>query len=317
MKIGFYTKWNLDKGRFIGDQLYADYMCKNLLRFENVDSAKLYAPNKLPKEKLDFMIYLNDTPLIKNWAKKHIYYFQNAYNEKGSVKKLREISKYKFDLYLFVSEKLRNISEEIGNKSSLLVFGAETSVFYPREKNPKYGFDVSYVGSDVKGEEITIRYIIPAVGFNFGLFGRWGPSKKEMLRYMFFFLPKYKKLLKRLSKGYISKENISILYSSSKININCTNKDFKDFNAITARPLEILACKGFLITDDVPYLRDFLGNGAVYTSGGEDLKKKIRYYLEHEDERNKIAEAGYKKVINGETVFNKVEILIKYLKELL
>ena len=107
MKIGFYTKWNLDKGRFIGDQLYADYMCKNLLRFENVDSAKLYAPNKLPKEKLDFMIYLNDTPLIKNWAKKHIYYFQNAYNEKGSVKKLREISKYKFDLYLFVSEKLR------------------------------------------------------------------------------------------------------------------------------------------------------------------------------------------------------------------
>ena len=314
MKLGFYSKWDIVDGKFIGDHLYAGYLCKNLLEIKGVESAKLFAPNKLPEGKLDFMIYLNDTPLVKEWAKKHVLYFQNGYPREETIKKLNELKG--FDLYLFVSEEAKKISRKMGNKSELLTFAAETSVFYPREKNEKYCFDVTYVGNDIKGKERIEKFVLPAVHFNFGLFGSWEYSKKEMLKYFYFFMPKYKKKLRKMSKGRISNDNISILYSSSKINLNCTSQGFVDLNTSTARPFEILACKGFLITDDIPYLRKILSGGAVYTSGGKDLIKKIKYYLEHDIEREKIIEEGYKRVMKNETVLQRTKLLFRYLKNL-
>ncbi len=314
MRIGFYSKWNIVEGRFIGDHLYAGYLCKNLLKLKGVKSAELFAPNKLPEEKFDFMIYLNDTPLIGRWAKKHVLYFQNGYPRKEAIEKLKELNG--FDLYLFVSEEARKISKEMGNKSELLTFAAETSVFYPREKNEKYCFNVTYVGNDIKCRERMEKFILPAVRFNLGLFGGWRYSKKEMLKYFYFFMPRYKKILRKISKGKISNENISILYGSSKINLNCTGGGFVEMDASTPRPFEILACKGFLITDDVPYLRKVLGGGAVYTSGGKDLLEKIKYYLEHDGEREKIIEEGYNRVIKDETVLQRSKLLLRYLKDL-
>jgi spore maturation protein CgeB len=316
MKIGFYSAWNLNPNRFIGDHLYAGYLCKNLLKFSEVRSAEVYAPNKLPTEKLDFMIYLNATLPVKEWAKKHVMYFQNAYNEEDIKKKLQELDSYDIDLYLFLSEKLRKIASNMGKNGKVLTFGAETSIFYPRKKESKYMFDVSYVGNDIKGKERTTEYILPATKFNFGLFGNWNYSKKDRLKYLFFFLPKYKRILKRFSRGTISKKDISKLYSSSKININCTSKDSVDGDSATARPFDIVACGGFLISDDIPCLRKILGNGAVYTSGGADLIKKIKYYLAHDKERKKISAEGYKRVIKRETVFKKAQMLVKYLKSL-
>lgn len=316
MKIGFYSIWDLNPNKFIGDHLYAGYLCKNLIKFPEVESAEIYAPNKLPNEKLDFMIYLNGTAPVKNWAKKHVIYFQNAYSEADIRNKLQELDSYNINLFIFISEKLRKIFSKKGKNTKLLTFGAETSVFYPRKKEEKYKFDVSYVGNDIKGKERTIEYILPAKRFNFGLFGNWNYSKREKLKYLFFFLPTYKRILKKLSRGTISKEDISVLYSSSKINLNCTSKNSVDTDSTTARPFEIMACRGFLISDDIPCLRKILGEGAVYTSGGEDLEEKIKYYLAHDKEREKIASEGYKRVMKHETVFKKAQILIKYLKAL-
>jgi len=313
MKIGFFSKWNIQKGKFVGDHLYAGYLCKNLVKIEGVDSAELFAPNKMPSEKLDFMIYLNDTIMIERLAKKHILYLQNGYTKEETIKKLKQLRG--FDLYLFVSEKSKEISEKMGYNSEMLTFGVETSVFYPRNFNNKYSFDVTYVGNDIKGPEITKKFILPAKLFNFGLFGDWNFSKKVLFRYLYFFVPKYKKILKKISRGKISSENISILYSSSKVNLNCTNQGFVEMDSFTARPLEILACKGFLITDDIPYLRKIIGDGAVYSTGGRDLIEKIKYYLKHEDERKKIAEKGYNRVIKNETVEVKAGQLLKYLRE--
>lgn len=316
MKIGFYSIWNLNPNRFVGDHLYAGYLCENLLKFPEVKSAKIYAPNKLPNEELDFMIYLNGTIPVKEWANKHIMYLQNAYSEADIKKKLQELKDKGVNLYLFISEKFKKLSLNLGNRSELLTFGAETSIFYPREKEEKYNFDISYVGNDIKGKGKAEEFLIPAAKFNFGLFGNWKYSKKDMLKYIFIFLPKYKRILRKLSRGTISKEDISKLYSNSKININCTSQNSIDSDSTTARPLEIVACRGFLITDDIPCLRKILGKGAVYTSGGEDLENKIKYYLNHEKERIKIAKRGYKKVVKTETVLQKAQILIKYLKAL-
>lgn len=86
LKIGFYMKWEKysltsRNTNVAGDELYAEAMCRTLKKFPTVAAAELYAPNHLPTEKLDVMIYLNDTPPISNWADKHVLYLQNSYED--------------------------------------------------------------------------------------------------------------------------------------------------------------------------------------------------------------------------------------------
>ncbi|NLJ96415.1 MAG: glycosyltransferase family 1 protein [Clostridiales bacterium] len=62
--------------------------------------------------------------------------------------------------------------------------------------------------------------------------------------------------------------------------------------------LDILGCGGFAITNFQSELLDYFedGNDLVIYENEEDLHNKIRYYLQHDDERKQIAINGYKKV---------------------
>ena len=48
----------------------------------------------------------------------------------------------------------------------------------------------------------------------------------------------------------------------------------------------------------------------TYTSRGE-LKEKIRYYLDHDDEREQIAQNGFDEVLNKHTVLMRVMAMVK------
>ena len=55
---------------------------------------------------------------------------------------------------------------------------------------------------------------------------------------------------------------------------------------------------GFLLTDRVPYLEDYLTPGeeiGVFDSA-DGLVDQVRWWLEHEEERAQTAEAGYRRV---------------------
>jgi len=177
MKIGFYLTW--PKGMFnskgwnvIGDELHGESMCRAISKIKNVEGAELYAPNHLPKEKLDVMIYLNDTEPCQDWAKKHVLYMQNAYGG-GSDKILKKFWDIGYDGYAFISNTLLNIHKQEGYDGIFLPFGVDTELFYPREKEEEFDFDVAYVGNNIKGEVRTNKYLLPATQFNFGLFGNW------------------------------------------------------------------------------------------------------------------------------------------------
>ena len=338
LKIGFYLKW--PKGMFnskgwnvIGDELLADSMVKALNTFPNI-SADLYAPNFLPDSRLDFMIYLNDNEPEKEFAKFHVLYMQNAYEEGSEIilKKNQEIG---FDGYVFISNKLLGIHKMSGRDGLFLPFGVDTSLFYPREKCLKYKFDIAYVGNDIKGEERTMNYLYPAVKYNFGLFGNWdfSPQKPEFIIrkkiWLSFFsylkqsseykkalnaIPLYKIKFSEISKGKIPQEDVPILYSSAKINLNCTHQDCVDWDVITLRTMEVLACKGFVISDRVSVAEKILKDCMVFTDGNNDLECKIDYYLTHEKERNEIAEIGYNYVVNNATVQARMKELIVFLE---
>ena len=85
MNIGFYIKWDKhsinSSGNVIGDELFAESLCKSINKQFNSIFAELYAPNHLPAEKLDVIIYLNDSPPNEKFAKYHILYLQNGYED--------------------------------------------------------------------------------------------------------------------------------------------------------------------------------------------------------------------------------------------
>ncbi|MBF0545909.1 MAG: glycosyltransferase [Candidatus Riflebacteria bacterium] len=321
MNIGFFIKWNINSlnssGNVLGDELLATSFVKLLTRKYQDIKAAVYGLNFLPTEKLDVMIYLNDTPPKQELAKHHILYFQNAFQESIDTLHKRLMS-YNYDGYIFFSRKLLKIHKDKGGNGVYIPFGVDTSHFYPREIEKKYEFDVCYVGNDIKGNERTMKFLYPARNFNFGLFGNW-----KMPKYRFYHRdywkkqPPYKKLFEKISKGKIPQEDVPILYSSASINLNCTIQECVDWDVITLRTYEVLACKGFLISDEVPSAVNELKECMVFTKGNEDLSDKISYYLSNEKERKQLTQNGFEYVQKNASAEVRAVEIYNYIEEVI
>lgn len=90
-------------------------------------------------------------------------------------------------------------------------------------------------------------------------------------------------------------DNMPYVFKCSKINLNISLRSIK--NGIPLRCMDILGAGGFLLSN---FQSDFLEHFVpdedfVYFESKEDLLKKCRYYLEHEEERIRIAGNGYAK----------------------
>jgi len=94
---------------------------------------------------------------------------------------------------------------------------------------------------------------------------------------------------------------LGYIYNKAKIGFNCSVND--DLNQ---RCFEIMACKRLLLTDKLTIesgIDDLFISGTDYVSytDEKDCLEKVKYYLAHEEERLKITESGYKKVIEKHT----------------
>jgi spore maturation protein CgeB len=105
------------------------------------------------------------------------------------------------------------------------------------------------------------------------------------------------------------------IYSASKIVLALHYVDPEGrypVHQASPRVFEAMACGAFVLSDrqrDVFALfRD--GEHLVSFSGSADLDRKIAYYLEHEDERLRIAAAGRAEVLRHHTYAHRVEQLL-------
>lgn len=319
-KIGLCLTWNLGsleskQRNVLGDELYALSLAKAMRQVDPNIEAEVYAPNRLPTEKLDVMVYMNDNAPDPAWASKSVLYLQNAYGE-GADQKLASLRAHDYDGYAFISHRLFSMHEAEGHSGIFLPFGVDVTTFYPRALEAELAFDVAYVGNDIKGVERSEAYLEPAADFNFGLYGNWYVPRARVRIWKNWFHPRYKRRFERLSRGKIPQEQVPALYSSSKINLNCTAQDCVDWDVITLRTLEVLACDGFLISDRVPSAESLLGDFVVFTNGHGDLKEKIAFYIANDEKRKMRAQAGGKYVRENFSVQATASNLLKYLREI-
>ena len=77
--------------------------------------------------------------------------------------------------------------------------------------------------------------------------------------------------------------------------------------------------KTFLLINYTPGLEKLfdIGKELVIYESIEDLDSKVKYYLENEDERNKISETGYQRVKKYHTYFERAKKLINIIDQMI
>jgi radical SAM superfamily enzyme YgiQ (UPF0313 family)/glycosyltransferase involved in cell wall biosynthesis len=159
---------------------------------------------------------------------------------------------------------------ELGAKALHLLVTADPEYFCatPSEKT----YVVSFVGSKGVGDREQLVQRLARGKIPVSLFGRGWDS------------------------GYVPIEEMRRIYSNSRINL-CFTKSYgvNTRNQLKDKIFDITMCGGFLLCEYCKGIEDYfdLGKEIVCFEGPEDAIKKIDFYLSHESERNRIAQAGY------------------------
>ncbi len=136
-----------------------------------------------------------------------------------------------------------------------------------------------------------------------GQAGRWHPYRQYILNYLI-------QMGVSLSQFQVPQKNAASIYAQSLINLNISlNGD------LNLRVFEVLSSGGFLLTDKLSIesgmellFRD--GEHLVCFENEKDLLDKIKYFIEHPEEANAIAQNGYQEFKQNHTPEKKIKELM-------
>lgn len=204
-------------------------------------------------------------------------------------------------------------------------FGKQAASFLPHAFNPEvhrkfpcdasdltcYGCDVSFIGTWSPKKQALLEALVAArPDISVKIWGMQWERAGERLRP---FVQRREVLGAEYAKAIrLSKINLGIL---SEIRKGASSGDL-----ITARSFHIPACGGFMLHERTAEIVQFFTEGedcALFDGAGEMINK-ISHYLEHSVERERIAEAGHIRCLNGgHSVDDRVRAMLEKIQELL
>lgn len=163
----------------------------------------------------------------------------------------------------------------------------------------KNGVDVCFVGLFDEHRE---KYLEAISNHNLGIWS-WN-------------IDDYNTDLKQFNRGVVYGDNLIKVYKSAKIVINI-HRDFEESGG-NYRLFEIPACGAFQIVDEKSDIGKYfeIGKEIVTFKDEDDLRSKIEYYLSNPEEREKIAEAGYRRVKKDHTLTDRMKRIIDIAKSI-
>lgn len=143
-----------------------------------------------------------------------------------------------------------------------------------------YDYDVSFVGQK-HGIRTQMVDALNQAGVKVHLFGNYWDGHPD-------------------NHGFISFNDMIDVFNSSKINLNFSNP-FRvgTMPQIKGRHFEVPQCGGFQLTTPADDIESYFmpDREIVIVDNMLEMVNKIRYYLEHNEEREQIAEAGYQRML--------------------
>ena len=265
---------------FCFDEKYTEYLyelgAKNVCHFPLATDLKLYERADKTKEQ-EYACNISFVGNLYNNSKNRLLSAELEEYEKGYTEGIIAAQQKVYGYNLVKDSLNETIVEKIIKSCNLML-------------NDTYLWDSVQMAADTISTEITSRerqkvFEVLSNEFEVTLY-----TTSEVPAY----LQGKKNLFIKESVNYNSE--MPLVFHNSKINLNITSKTIE--TGIPQRVLDILACKGFCLTNYQKEIADFFEDGKelVMYSSMEDLLMKAEYYLEHEEERKEIAKAGYEKI---------------------
>ena len=172
--------------------------------------------------------------------------------------------------------------------------GYNRSYHMPAESVQKI-WDLCFVGSPYKERLHVLEPLAKAAeehGWKFRVYGPFFERRYVWKRWVFQI--RYPHLFRCLTNGTLTSEEIAAIYHRSKI---CLNLHGNGSEGVNPRTFEVLASGTMEIIDsrgDYDILRP--EKDIAIFRDGKDLIQKIAWYLEHEEERQKMAAQGHARI---------------------
>ncbi len=214
-----------------------------------------------------------------------------------------------FDIYYIYAESLIAPLRDAGaRRVEYLPFCYDPEMLKPPasvsdEDRQKYATDVVFAGT---WEPMREWWLEKITEFDLSVWGN-----------MWDRVPADTPLRKRWRGAAVYGEEISKLFAVSRIHLNFLREQNKDSNNV--RTFEIPGFGGFLLTQ-----RSKEQAEELFTEGKEiacfetvdELKEKIRYYTDHEDERLAIARAGNERAVREHQAVHRLQQIINDIEQL-
>jgi hypothetical protein len=196
-----------------------------------------------------------------------------------------------FDIILTSSLKAADYYRDRGGKAYFFPLFADPSYFYPVDVKKKY--DLAFAGRDLIDRRTAFnRFIMPLIRF-------YGPRL-----HLFGFDAE----LPCSTHEPVAWYKVREVYSATRVNLNIHREGARQlWDSVNSRTFEVLACRSFLITDDALGITRLFENKKeiVVAKDGTEMVELSQYYLENEDEREKIASRGYDKIMRNHTAMRR------------
>jgi spore maturation protein CgeB len=215
---------------------------------------------------------------------------------------VREISPH-YD-WCLVPEKFRLADYRAIGAKPLYSQEAANPVIYKPHAVP-VEFDVTFVGQAYGDRPAYIEHLVKG-GIDVRVWGhgwridpKWPPAAESPLW----------RLAEGLRGDPLEDEAMIQMYSRSKINLGfstCGEKGAAGAERVVQvrlRDFEVPMAGGFYMIEEMEELREFFepGKEIVFYRSAEELAEKIRYYLAHDEERERIRAAGHRRALNEHT----------------
>jgi len=177
----------------------------------------------------------------------------------------------------------------------------------PAEKE-FYGSDLSFMGAGYYNRHQTFLKLLD---FNLKIWGTEWNLASPLGRFV------QKQGIRLSSDEYIK------IFSASKINLNLHSSPVHEGvnphgDFVNPRTFELAACQAFQLVDfrsQLPELFE-IGKEIITFQDIAELRDKARFYLDHPDERNIIAQSAQKRVLSQHTYHHRMETMMNMVQEL-
>lgn len=178
----------------------------------------------------------------------------------------------------------------------------DPTIHYPAkpslEERSSYIGDVAFIGT-FRPERADFLARVAEFNGEFKL-NVWGGGWNKMSRPIYWHKRRaWRKLRSRIRGKALWCADMGKAIQSNKICLGLLYHANRDLH--TSRSFEIPACGGFMLAERTDEHRMYFEEDkeAVYFSSFEEMLDKVRYYHAHEQERQRIAEAGYQRCLRS------------------